>query len=113
MVSHPRHVRPMINHASLLSRSTVLSPRREGARDCSPGIMHGCSLLDDRPLNPYYAMTEHVGFSSTSQTSRAPCAYRPEVFGESHEGWAVSYQEPLVRRISVSGSDEVLVGCLP
>ena len=41
---------------------------------------------------------EHVGFSPTSQTLLALSAKRREVFGESHEGWAASFQEPLVRR---------------
>ena len=39
-----------------------------------------------RPSRPYYAGTEHVGFSPTRQTSRAPSTKRREVFGESHEG---------------------------
>ena len=34
---------------------------------------------------------EHVGFSPTWQTSRAPSAERRGVFGESHEGLAASY----------------------
>ena len=37
-------------------------------------------------IRPYYAETEHVGFSPTRQTLLAPSAKRREVFGESHEG---------------------------
>ena len=40
---------------------------------------------DHRPLHPYYAGTEHGGFSPTRQTLLAPSAKRREVFGESHE----------------------------
>ena len=35
-------------------------------------------------VHPYFAGTEHVGFSATRQTSRAPSAKRREVCGESH-----------------------------
>ena len=55
---------------------------------------------DHRPSHPYYAGTEHVGFSPTRQTLLAPSAKRREVFGESHEGRTASFQEPLVRRTS-------------
>ena len=39
-----------------------------------------------RPLHPYNAGTNHVGFSPTRHTLLAPSARRREVFGESHEG---------------------------
>ena len=55
---------------------------------------------DHRPSQPYYARTEHVGFSPTRQTLVAPRAKRREVLGESHEGSTASFQEPLVRRTS-------------
>ena len=42
--------------------------------------------IDHRPSHPYYAGTEHVGFSRIRQTSCAPSAERRDVFGESHEG---------------------------
>ena len=58
------------------------------------------SSYDHRPSHPYYAGTEHVGFSPTRQTLLAPSAKRREVFGESHEGGTASFQEPLVRRTS-------------
>ena len=58
------------------------------------------SCYDHRPSHPYYAGTEHVGFSPTKQTLLAPSAKRRVVFGESHEGWTASFQEPLVRRTS-------------
>ena len=60
-------------------------------------VMHGRSH-DHGPSPPYNAGTEHVGFSPTRQTLLAPSPKRREVFGESHEGWAASYKEPLVRR---------------
>ena len=42
---------------------------------------------DHRPSHPYYAGTEHVGFSPIRQTLLvAPSAKRREVFDESHEG---------------------------
>ena len=47
---------------------------------------------DHRPSNPYYAGTEHVGFSPsrqtcpTRQTWLAPRVKRREVLGEPHEG---------------------------
>ena len=41
---------------------------------------------DHRPSHPYYAGTEHVGFSPTRQTLLAPSAKRREVFGQSHDG---------------------------
>ena len=36
--------------------------------------------------------TEHAAFSATRQASRTPSAKRREVFGESYEGWAASYE---------------------
>ena len=39
-----------------------------------------------RPSHPYTAGTEHVGFSPTRRTMRAPSAKRREVLGEPHEG---------------------------
>ena len=59
------------------------------------------------PWDDCNAGTEHVGFSPTRQTSLAPSAKRREVFGESHEGWAASYQEPLVRRTFLHMDDSV------
>ena len=38
------------------------------------------------PPHPYYAGTEHVGFSPAGQALLAPSAMRRAVFGESHEG---------------------------
>ena len=56
-------------------------------------------VLIPRPLHHYNAGTENVGFSPTRQTSRAPSAKRRDVFGEWLEGWAASYEEPLVMRV--------------
>ena len=46
--------------------------------------MHSRGRMTIRPPHPYNAGTEHVGFSPTRQTSRAPNAKkkRREVFGE-------------------------------
>ena len=41
---------------------------------------------DYRSSHPYYAGTEHVGFSPTRQTLLAPSAKRREVFDELHDG---------------------------
>ena len=41
---------------------------------------------DHKPSHPYYAGTEHVGFSPTRQTLLAPSAKRREMFGESPKG---------------------------
>ena len=41
-------------------------------------------VYDHRPLHPYYAWTEDVGFSPTRQASRASRTKRRGVFGESH-----------------------------
>ncbi|CAN0122714.1 unnamed protein product [Laminaria digitata] len=62
-------------------------------------IMHGRSRMTIyRPSHPYNAGTEHVGgFSPIRQASLAPSAKRREVFGDSHEGRAASYKDPLVR----------------
>ena len=54
-------------------------------------FMHSVMTIWYIPSHPYYAGTEHVGFSPTRQTLLAPSAKRREVFGESHEGWAASY----------------------
>ena len=58
--------------------------------------MHGRSRTAIGPRELAYAGTEHVGFSPTRQTMLGPSAKRCEVLGESHEGWAASYKEPLV-----------------
>ena len=59
---------------------------RGGGEGCTQ-FVHGRSrICDHRPLHPYYAGTEHVGFSPTRQTLLVPSAKRGEVFGESHEG---------------------------
>ena len=52
------------------------------------GVLSLCmaSVVRPRPSHPYYAGTEHVGFSPTRQTLFAPSAKTSEVFGESHEG---------------------------
>ena len=52
------------------------------------GVYSVCALsksYDHRPSYPYYAGTEHVGFSTARQALLAPSAKRREVFGESHE----------------------------
>ena len=51
-------------------------------------FVHGRSRIAVRcrPLHPYNAGTEHVGFSQTRQALLAPSAQRHEVFGESHNG---------------------------
>ena len=56
-------------------------------------FMHGRSRMTIwyRPSHPYYAGTDHAGFSPTRQTLLAPSAKHGEVFGESHEGYAASY----------------------
>ena len=49
----------------------------------------GCTQFvqyDHRPSHPYYAGTEHVGFSPTRQTFLETSAKLREVFGESQEG---------------------------
>ena len=56
-----------------------------GGRACTQ-FVHGRSRMTINPEHPYYAGTEHVGFSPTRQTLLAPSAKRREVFGESHEG---------------------------
>ena len=58
---------------------------RRGVGGCTryPCIAVVCMTIWDRPSHPYKAGTEHVGFSPTRQTSRAPSAKRREVFGES------------------------------
>ena len=66
-------------------------------------ILRGRGLKDCRPSHAYDAWAEHVGYSPTRQELFAPSAKRREVFGESHAGWAASYQEPLVKRISRGG----------
>ena len=43
-------------------------------------------IHDHRPSHPYYAGTEHVGFSPIRQTLLAPSAKRREALGESHKG---------------------------
>ena len=71
----------------------------------SPGSSVGSTIT-----HPYNAGMEHVGFHIPDI---APSSKRREVFGESHEGWTASYQEPLVRRSflrmggSVDGIDRV------
>ena len=45
-------------------------------------FVHGRSRMTIRPSHPYYAGTEHVGFSPTRQTLLAPRAKRREVFGK-------------------------------
>ena len=56
----------------------------QGAR--GGGVFSLCMLsYDHRPSHPYYAGTEHVGFSPTRQTLLALSAERREVIGESHE----------------------------
>ena len=62
--------------------------------------MQDRNLSDHRQSHARNSHTEHVGFSPTRKTSRAPSGKRHKVFGESHEGWAASYCEPLVRRTS-------------
>ena len=56
-------------------------------------FIHGRSgmTVAIRPLHPYNAGTEHVGFSPTRQTLLAPSAKRREVFSGSHEGQAGAY----------------------
>ena len=41
-------------------------------------FMHGCSRYDHRSSHPYYAGTEHVGFSPIRNTLFAPSAKRRE-----------------------------------
>ena len=49
-------------------------------------FMHGRSgmTIAIRPSHPYYAGTEHVGFSLIRLALLAPSAKRREEFGESH-----------------------------
>ena len=63
------------------------------ARAGEGGVLISCFMQDRSPMTiairPSHlcnAGTEHVGFSPTRQTLRAPSAKRREVFGESHEG---------------------------
>ena len=48
-----------------------------------------------------------VGFSPNRQTLLASSTKRREVSGESHEGRAASYEEPLVRRTFLRMDDSV------
>ena len=60
----------------------------EGGEGGGAGVKSVCAWpwsYDHRPSHSYYAGTEHVGFSPTTQTFLAPSAKRREVFGESHE----------------------------
>ena len=52
------------------------------------GVLSLCMavVLSRKPSHPYFAGTEHVGFSPTRQNLLAPTAKRREVFGVSHEG---------------------------
>ena len=66
-------------------------------------LMHGRGrmTINRKPSRPYNAGTEHARFSPTRQPLLAPSAKRREVSGESHEGCAASYYEPLVRRACI------------
>ena len=59
---------------------------------------------DHKPSHPYNARTEHVGFSSTWQTSRAPSAKRREMFwgGGGATAQTPTYQRSLAVRLSHS-----------
>ena len=64
----------------------------QGRRGASWGggytqFVHGRSRMTIaiRPSHPYYAETEHIEFTPTRQTWRAPSSKRREVFGESRE----------------------------
>ena len=73
--------------------------------------MHGrsCSTID--LLVPTMPGRSSVGFSPNRQKFIAPSVKRCEVFGVSHEGWAESKEEPLVRRTFLHTDDSVeLIG---
>ena len=66
---------------------------REGGRwgrgDGGGVLISGTAVVSrpyGRPLHPYNAGTEHVGFSPTRQALLAPSTKRREAFHESHEG---------------------------
>ena len=58
-----------------------------------------CHAIDLRTLAFLYTMSgrEHVGLTPTRQALLAPSAKRREVLGESREGRAASYQQPILR----------------
>ena len=58
----------------------IRSRRAEGGGGCTQ-FVHGRSRMAIRPSHPYYAGTEHVGFSPTRQTLLAPSAKRRAVLG--------------------------------
>ena len=62
--------------------------------------MHGRCLPDHSPFHSFHAGTERVEFSPTRKALLEPSAKRGEVFGQSHEGCAASYQVPFgLRRL--------------
>ena len=72
--------------------------KRRGARGAGGGctnFMHGRSgmTIATSPSHSHNAATEHIGFSPTRQTLLAPKAKRREMFGESREGLAASYEK--------------------
>ena len=79
-----------------MSRSLIDVPRRQKP-DVTVGYGRGkggrgysvCAWpwsYDHGPSHPYYAGTEHAGFSQTRRTLLASSAKRRGVFGESHKG---------------------------
>ena len=85
-------------------------------------------MYDRRPSHAYKAGTEHIGFFPGR--ADIACTKLRQVFGKSHEGWVISYQDPLLRpnpascayffRERRTGSNEVfamggggLMHCLP
>ena len=57
-----------------------------GGGEAGVGGGGGGVPIDHRPSYLYNAGMEHVGFSPTRRTSRAPSAKRREIIGEWHEG---------------------------
>ena len=72
----------------LIQCTAEILRRARGGGEGSTHSMHSRSRMTIwyRPSHPYYTGTEHVEFSPTRQTPRAPSAKRREVLGESHDG---------------------------
>ena len=90
---------------TLLRTHVVLGLRRWWERRGRDGggrtqFVHGRSCMTIYPCIPTMPRRSTSGFHQPGQTLLAPSAKRREVFGESHEGWTSSFQEPLVRRTS-------------
>ena len=94
-----QRLKPFADDSVILKNSCSLRLKSRGGGGAGTQFVHGRSrMIVD--LRPYYAGTEHIGFSPTMQALLAPSAKRREVFGESHEGQTASFHEPLGKRTS-------------